>query len=128
MLGEQVLGGVPIIFESIEDAQDNDQVVIRTPMAKTLMLQDFIATDAHGFTASGMMDGWIEILRGYESQPDVAHALAGHGPPTDRAGITTMIAYLEESQRILDTAKTDEEFIEAMRRSFPNAAACTSST
>ncbi len=117
--GEQVLGGVALVIENAKDAEDNDQVVIRIPTAKTLILQDLMATDAHGFTAAGMIDGWIDILQGYAAQPEYTHVLAGHGSPTDHAGITTMIGYLEESQRILDTAASDDKFIEAMRASFP---------
>ncbi len=118
-LGEQVLAGIHVVIENAKDSEDNDQVVIRIPDAKTLILQDLMATDAHGFTAAGMIDGWIEVLRGYEAQPEYTHVLAGHGSPTDHAGIATMIAYLEESQRIFDTAQTREAFIEAMRASFP---------
>lgn len=118
-LGEQELAGISLTIENAKDAEDNDQVVIRIPEAKTLILQDLMATDAHGFTAAGMIDGWLEILRGYESQTEYTHVLAGHGSPTDHAGITTMIGYLEASQHIFETAETSEEFVEAMRAAFP---------
>ena len=118
-IGEQVMAGLNVIVENPKNAEDNDQVVIRIPAAKTLIMQDLMATTSHGYTAAGMIDGWIEVLRGYESQSEYTHVLAGHGAPTDHAGITTMIAYLEESQRIFDTATTQEEFIDAMRTSFP---------
>lgn len=66
-----------------------------------------------------MNPNWIELLRGYERQREYTHVLAGHGSPTDHAGIATMIAYLDECQRILDRAKTGEEFAQAMRTAFP---------
>ncbi len=118
--GAQVLDGVSIEIDHQRSAEDDDQAVLLLPAAQTLILQDLMATDAHGFTSAGMIDGWIERLRVYAAKTEYTHVLAGHGSPTDLAGIGTMIDYLEQSQHILDTAQTSREFIEAMQSTFPD--------
>lgn len=120
VLGPQTIGGVDLVFERVLDAEDNDQLVVRIPAAKTLILQDLMATDVHGFTAAGMIDGWIERLRPYEAATEYTHILAGHGRPVGREGITEMITYLETSQRIFDEVDTGEEFLAAMHEAFPD--------
>ncbi len=117
--GAQTFAGVSLVIEHQKDAEDNDQAVVRVPAAKTLILQDLMATDAHGFTGGGMLDAWIEQLRAYAGQTEYEHVLAGHGSPTDLAGITAMIDYLQRSQDILDTATTRTAFVEAMHSTFP---------
>ncbi|MEM6992846.1 MAG: MBL fold metallo-hydrolase [Myxococcota bacterium] len=117
--GAQTFAGVQLQIEHAKDAEDNDQAVLRIPAAKTLILQDLMATDAHAFTGGGMVDGWREHLRRYADDPEIEHVLAGHGSPTDREGIVEMIAYLGESQKILENASTASQFTAAMQSAFP---------
>lgn len=118
--GEQTIGGVRFVFESVAKAEDDDQLVIRVPTAKTLILQDLMATDAHGFTAAGMIDSWIELLRGYAGEAEYTHVLAGHGAPVGHAGLDEMVAYLEQSKAILAKAESGEDFIAQMQAAFPD--------
>ncbi|MEM7155631.1 MAG: MBL fold metallo-hydrolase [Myxococcota bacterium] len=118
--GPQTIGGVDLVFEQVVDAEDNDQLVVRIPAAKTLILQDLMATDVHGFTAAGMIDRWIERLRPYADATEYTHVLAGHGHPVGNEGIRDMIAYLEASQQIFDEVSTREQFLAAMRETFPD--------
>ena len=94
--------------------------MIRVPAAKTLILQDLMATDTHGFTLAGFEDEWVETLRGYAADEAYEHVLAGHGTPTDRAGITKMINYIERSVAIVAAAESGEAYVEAMRAAFPD--------
>lgn len=118
--GQESIGGVTFVFEHVARAEDNDQLVIRVPAAKTLILQDLMATDTHGFTSGGMTAGWVDALRRYENDEAYTHVLAGHGSPTDRAGITAMIAYVQRSQEILDAAADGPSLVGAMQEAFPD--------
>jgi glyoxylase-like metal-dependent hydrolase (beta-lactamase superfamily II) len=118
-VGEQMIGGVGFVFEKVADAEDDDQLVIRIPAAKTLVLQDLMATDVHAFTAAGMFDGWIASLERYAAMTEYTHVLAGHGRPVERDAIHVMIAYLEKSREIWATAKTGEALEAAFRQAYP---------
>ena len=118
-LGTQVIGGITFELENVRRAEDNDQLVIRIPQAKTLILQDLMATDVHGFTAAGMLDGWIAALQRYDALPEYTHVLAGHGKPVDHAGLGEMIAYLEQCKAIWDRVQTADELRTALHEASP---------
>lgn len=120
VVGELVVGGTTLILERVRKAEDNDQLVIRVPAAKTLILQDLMATDTHGFISAGFEEHWVEVLEAYGAAEAYEHVLAGHGAPTDRAGIATMIDYVERGAAIAESAESAEAFIEAMRVAFPD--------
>ena len=117
--GEQEIGGVAFVFEQVRRAEDDDQLVVRVPAAKTLILQDLMATDAHAFTAAGMIDSWIETLSSYAGEGEYTHVLAGHGAPVGGEGLEDMIAYLERSKVILAEASDGEDFGARMTAEFP---------
>ena len=117
--GDYVLDGVTVTFERARDAEDNDQLVVHVPAAGVLILQDLLAHDFHAFTATGMIEHWIEVLRGYEGT-DAEHVLSGHGPPAGPEVIGEMIAYLEGAQQIHDADLDAAAFREAFRARWPD--------
>lgn len=118
--GELVVGGVTLVLEHVRRAEDNDQLVIRVPAAKVLILQDLMATDTHGFISAGFEEHWVALLEQYRSAEGYEHVLAGHGTPTGIAGITTMIDYVERSAAIVSEAKSRSQFRDAMTAAFPD--------
>ncbi len=112
------IAGVQLEFDVVERAEDDTQLVIKVPAAKTLILQDLMATDAHGFTAGGMLDHWVEVLVGYRGQTEYTHVLAGHGRPVGLEGIDDMIAYVTGSKEVFAIAKDGEHFIALMHERF----------
>lgn len=118
--GTQTIDGVEFIFEEVTRAEDNTQLVIKIPAAKTLVLQDLMATDTHGFTAGGMVDSWLEVLTHYRGETAYTHVLSGHGAPVEMEGIDTMIEYLHGSKEIMANATDGEQFVAQMKARFPD--------
>lgn len=118
--GEYLLDGVALNFTRVNDAEDNDQLVVHVPAAHALILQDLVANGCHAFTATGMIPHWIEVLRALQDRyPTVEHVLAGHGPPGGREVIPETIDYLQGAQRIHESELDPDAFRRAFLNGWP---------
>lgn len=118
--GDYVLDGVVLHFAHPQNAEDNDQLVVHVPAARTLILQDLVAHDCHAYTATGMIPHWIQLLREtQERYPDVDHVLAGHGAPGGREVISEMLEYLDGAQRIHEAELEPQAFRDAFLSGWP---------
>ena len=117
--GREVLDGLTYEFEKITDAEHPNQLIIKLPELRTIVVQDLVSNHAHAFIAGGRLDNWIKALERLQSLQDYDVVLAGHGAPADRPLYGETIQYLQHAKSVLATSDTAKQIERGLIEKYP---------
>jgi len=118
-LGEAKLDGVNYIFERVVSAEADEQLIIKLPEQKIIIVQDLVYTDVHLFIGQNHLNDWIAYLKKLQKE-DYDIVLAGHGLPTDKAIYEKNIEYLTFAQAAIESSSTPDVLKAKLLARFPN--------
>ncbi|MEM9145552.1 MAG: MBL fold metallo-hydrolase [Pseudomonadota bacterium] len=117
-LGSREMSGVPVEFRHYQNTEALDMIVTVLPEQKVAIVQDLLYNGV--YAAPGMdRQNWIATLKTLRDDPAFETLLVGHGLPTTRGDLDTMIGYLEVFDQVMADAKTPDEAIAAMKQDYP---------
>ena len=123
--GSEVVAGVEFRFESVLNAEDVAQLVVRLPAQDVLIVQDLSSQGYHPFVGTLRLRAWRDVLsqliaETHESATE-AYVLVGHGPPGGVSLLEGTRAYLPVAEDVIaGQPATQAEFIDTMKERFPD--------
>lgn len=112
--GKNTIGGFDFIIFGNGDAYE-----IEIPAINSVYVH-MLGADVHSILANtAHMDATIEHLKSFKTK-NFTYVLSSHYVPETLTAVDTKIAYIEKAKSIAVTAKSSDEFIKAMKTSFPN--------
>jgi glyoxylase-like metal-dependent hydrolase (beta-lactamase superfamily II) len=117
--GDDEIDGVKLSYQVVNDAEAPEQIIVKVPQARTLIVQDLIYSNAYYFPLANL-DGWIKVLetvRGMAADYDTL--LCGHGLPTGMGEVDAGLEYVKFMKDTFATAKTAEEATAAITGRYP---------
>jgi glyoxylase-like metal-dependent hydrolase (beta-lactamase superfamily II) len=116
--GKLVVDDLVIRVESVRDAEDTEQALIRLPKQKAIIAQDLVSNGYHAFIGTGPVGPWVERLESLAAEkPEVV--FAGHGPPGGAELLPSTADYLRKASELADAATTREGMIKSVLEAFP---------
>ena len=92
------VGDKPVHLIEVGPAHTRGDVLVHSPMDKTVFTGDILFIDCTPIVWEGPISNWTAACRRIEAM-DVNHIVPGHGPITDRDGVTRVREYLEFVER-----------------------------
>lgn len=125
--GLTVIDGVQFHFTRVAGAEATNLVVTELPQYKILLPQDLVYNQIYLFVGElhgpdrrvRCFEGWIGALEALR-QRDIDTVVPGHGAPTTPAIFDTLIAYLNEVQKLLDRATSGKDFKLQVMAQYPD--------
>lgn len=117
--GEETIDGVLFEYDIRNNAEAVEQIVIRIPEARTMIVQDLIYNNAHFFPGVDR-DNWLTILEDLRGEEGFDTLLAGHGVPTTPAELDNGIEYLTFVQETVAEAESADDIIAAVTERYPS--------
>lgn len=117
--GDDEIDGVKLSYQIVNDAEAPEQLIIKVPQARTLIVQDLVYNSAYFFPVANY-DGWItalETVRGMAADYDTL--LCGHGLPAGIGEVDMALEYVKFMKETFATAKTAEEATAAIKGRYP---------
>ena len=94
-------------------------MTVAIPSAKVVYLH-MLGGDSHSIlVGKEQIDAFIEELKNLKAQ-NYALILTSHHAPEKPEALDKKIAYLEKTKEIVDASKTKDEFVSAMKKTFPD--------
>ncbi|MEM8916378.1 MAG: MBL fold metallo-hydrolase, partial [Pseudomonadota bacterium] len=117
-LGTRDMSGVPVEFRHYENNEAMNMVVTVLPDQKVAIVQDLVY---NGIYAAPGIDrkNWISTLEGLRDDPAFDTLLVGHGLPTTRGDLDTMIGYLTVFDKVIEDAATPDDAMATMKEAYP---------
>lgn len=101
----EVIDGITYQYESVQNAEAEDELIIKLPDLQTMIVGDLIYSDVHLWLGMGQFDNWINALNTkVKNQGDYQIVLAGHGLPNTFDEVDDNIAYLQDAKAKFGTA------------------------
>ncbi len=116
--GTIIIDGVTYLFEHYTDGEDTDQLVIKLPDQKVIIVQDLAYNKVHLFTAA-KLDPWIRILETFQALVGFDTVLVGHGEPADTRIFAANIDYLQNCKAVLESATNAKDFAAQLTQKYP---------
>lgn len=114
------IDGVSFLFESVVNAEAEEQMVTKLPDYGVVSVGDIVYSGVHMILA-GQPPSWIvalkELKAGAEDYPIV---LSGHGTTTNPAVYDTNIAWLGKAGDLMSSVKNGKDFKNGMTEAFPD--------
>lgn len=113
------IDGVTFVFEVIENAEAEIQLVTKLPAYGVVSVGDIVYSGVHLILA-GQPPTWIEALETLKAEgADYPIVLAGHGVPTTPEAYDENIAWLAKAGELMGTATSAEAFKTGLIEAFP---------
>ncbi|MEM7028208.1 MAG: MBL fold metallo-hydrolase [Chloroflexota bacterium] len=117
--GSVQIDGITFIFEVVEDAEAEIQVVTKVPEYGVVSVGDIVYSGVHLILA-GSPPTWTEALEALKAESaDYPVVLAGHGLPGGPDLYDQNIAWLAKAAELMGTATSGEEFKAGLVEAFP---------
>jgi glyoxylase-like metal-dependent hydrolase (beta-lactamase superfamily II) len=123
--GREIIDGLVYEFENIKDGEHIDQLIIKLPELKTIIVQALVSNHAHAFVAGGRLDEWIKSIERLAAMESYDTALVGHGGPAKRSVYGQMIEYLSHAKSVLATSTGGEQITKGLIDKYPDYGART---
>ncbi len=124
MPGRETLAGIEFDFESVSNAEDVTQLVVRLPVHDVLAVQDLSTQGYHPFVGTLRLRAWRGVLSRLIEETrasEDAYVLVGHGPPGTAALLEGTRAYLPVAEEVIAAEPaTQAEFVDTMKARFPD--------
>lgn len=123
--GRETIGGVEFQFESVSNAEDVTQLIVRLPAQDVLFVQDLSSQGYHPFVGTLRLRAWRDVLsqlieETHESETET-YVLVGHGPPGGVELLEGTRAYLPVAEEVIAANPvTQAEFVDTMKERFPD--------
>lgn len=120
--GSETIDGLTFEFSTVQNAEALEQVIIRIPEAKTVILQDLMYNNTYFFPGLDRPN-WISILDTLRQSivaDGIETVLVGHGVPTTRGALDTGIEYLTMMEELFTTAESAEAVVQAIQARYPS--------
>ena len=91
---ELQVGDKKVVLIEVGPAHTRGDAVVWVPGDRTLFTGDILFNQSHPVVWEGPVSNWIDALRRL-LEMDIETVVPGHGPLTDKSGITAMLRYLE---------------------------------
>ena len=120
--GTLVIDGLTYDISIYLDAEAAEQLVIRIPEAKTIILQDLLYNAGYFFPGQNRVN-WIQVLdelRKAMVTENITTVLVGHGVPTTRGTLDVGIEYLTLLEELFTTAASAEEVVQGIQARYPS--------
>lgn len=118
--GSVEIDGVTFLFESVMNAEAEEQMVTKLPDFGVVSVGDIVYSGIHMILA-GQPPSWIVALNDLKaSGDDYPIVLSGHGETTSPAVYDTNIAWLGTAGELLEVAKTGKDFKKGLTEAFPD--------
>lgn len=91
---ELQVGDKKVVLIEVGPAHTRGDAVVWVPGDRTLFTGDILFNRSHPVVWEGPVSNWIDALRSLLDM-DIETVVPGHGPLTDKSGITAMLRYLE---------------------------------
>jgi glyoxylase-like metal-dependent hydrolase (beta-lactamase superfamily II) len=116
--GAITIDGVAFEIEVKNNAEATEQIVIKLPEAKVVILQDLLYSNAHFFPGMDRKN-WISILESLRTLKGYDTVLAGHGLPAGLGALDNAIEYLTFANETVEKASSAEEVSAALAKRYP---------
>ncbi|MEO0388802.1 MAG: MBL fold metallo-hydrolase [Pseudomonadota bacterium] len=117
-LGMTEIGGVSVEFRAYDNAEAPKTIVAVLPEQRVAIVQDLVYNGV--YTAPGVdRKNWIATLESLRDDPAFDTLLVGHGMPTSRGEIDTVIGYLKTLDAAWEAAATPDAVTAAMTAAYP---------
>ena len=117
--GHIEVDGLHIILMFLQKGEAKDQVVIKLPQLKTIIVQDLAYNGFHPWL-SKYIGHWRRILCTFRDDCCYRIVLVGHGPPANHDIFAKMITYLDTAYTISCHSQTIGKFKEQLIEAYPN--------
>lgn len=118
--GSVEIDGVTFLFESVKNAEAEEQMVTKLPDFGVVSVGDIVYSGIHMILA-GQPPSWIAALNDLKAGSDeYPIVLSGHGSTTSPAVYDTNIAWLGKAGELMGTAKTGKDFKDGLTAAFPD--------
>jgi sugar phosphate isomerase/epimerase/glyoxylase-like metal-dependent hydrolase (beta-lactamase superfamily II) len=114
---EETIDGVKYVFEKVNNAEVESQLIIKLPDLGVAIVQDLIYSGTHLYLTKDM-DHWRKLLQKL-AWSDYKTFLAGHGEPADKKELRANIEYLIAAQRAFDGGLSEDELQEFLVERYP---------
>lgn len=95
----ETIDGLVYEYSRVVDAESEEQLLIRLPALRALVVGDLVYSDVHLWLGMGQFDNWIAALEKHvKASPGVEWLLPGHGLPNGLAEADDQIAYLRDAK------------------------------
>jgi glyoxylase-like metal-dependent hydrolase (beta-lactamase superfamily II) len=91
---ELVVGERKVLLLELGPAHTKGDAIVIVPDARVVFTGDLLFHEAHPLVWEGPVSNWIDALRRM-LELDVDTVVPGHGPITDKSGLTQQLEYLE---------------------------------
>lgn len=119
--GDATIDGIAYEFERFLAAEHAEQLAIRLPDLDVTIAQDLVYTKVHPIiTDRSAIQSWGQHIDSLLESNDTTLVLAGHGPPTDAAGLSFIKTYLSAAQELLDGDADASTFKSRIMAEFPS--------
>ena len=117
--GDTTIDGVRYAFEFFEDAEAEQQVVIRLPDLDTIITGD-LSYNGYHLVLNPNLSAWSTIATTLE-KGSPAIVLPGHGAPTDTTVYGANVQYLTTASSLFEANPDDPDgFAAGLRAAYPN--------
>lgn len=121
-LGEQTVDGVVMDISIVTNTESPEEIVVRLPEVRTLIVQDLLFNNTHYYPA-GDFANWIATLTDLRAlAPDYDTVLVGHGMPTTIGEIDQAIEYLNLLVTTIEEAETADDAAAVLIERYPTYA------
>jgi glyoxylase-like metal-dependent hydrolase (beta-lactamase superfamily II) len=116
--GDETIDGVQFSYDIRLNAEAPEQIVIKLPETKTLIVQDLLYTNAHFFPGIDRA-GWIKQLESLRTMQGYDLLLVGHGLPAALGELDRGIEYLTFVNETIPKVANAEELTAALVKRYP---------
>lgn len=118
--GSVKIDGVTFLFESVANAEAEEQMVTKLPDYGVVSVGDIVYSGVHMILA-GQPPSWIAALKDLQADSEeYPIVLSGHGTTTNPAVYDTNIAWLGKAGELMGTAKNGKDFKNGLTEAFPD--------
>jgi glyoxylase-like metal-dependent hydrolase (beta-lactamase superfamily II) len=118
-LGAETIDGVAFEIESVANAEAPEQLVIKLPEARTIIVQDLAFNGAHYFPGVDRVN-WIATLEALRKLQGYDLVLVGHGLPTGVGELDNGINYLNYVNDLIAKGNKSEALVKALKARYPS--------
>ncbi|NET73564.1 MAG: MBL fold metallo-hydrolase [Sphaerospermopsis sp. SIO1G2] len=117
--GEETIDGILYDIKHVKDAEDTDQLVIKLPELKTIVLQDLIYSDIHLFVAANL-ESWGNHVGDMQALDEFTLGLGGHGLPFESpARYDEVRAYLQSAGELIGSVESAADYVSGISEAYP---------
>jgi len=91
---ERTVGDKRVVLIDVGPAHTGGDVLVHVPEDRTVFTGDILFIDGHPIIWAGPVQNWIDACARIEAM-DVETVVPGHGPVTDKRGVTAVREYLD---------------------------------